>query len=151
MKNAVHDLVISNSTATGVTLDGALDVFGSLTYGVTGKNLNTGGFLSLKSTITETAWLGDMTGHTINGDVTVERYIATGNGAAPNHGKSWQLLAIPTTGNQSIKAAWQEGATVTNIGSTPGSAGNLVPGYGTMITSAVANAATQPAPGFDVY
>src|SRR5664279_5595443 len=124
MKNAVHDLVISNSTATGVTLDGALDVFGSLTYGVTGKNLNTGGFLTLKSTATETAWLGDMTGHTINGDVTVERYIATGVGSAPNHGKSWQLLAIPTTG-QTIKNAWQEGATATNISlPTAGTAGN---------------------------
>ena len=108
LNNKIKDFKISNSNATGVTMNGPIDVYRSLTYSTAGKNLNTGGFLTLKSTATETAWLGDMTGHTINGDVTVERYIATGTGSAPNHGKSWQLLAIPTTG-QTIKQAWQEG------------------------------------------
>ena len=135
LNNAVHDLVITNSVGSGVTLVGALDVYGSLTYGKNGAILNTAGNLTLKSTITETAWLGDMARHTINGDVTVERYIATGN-----HAKSWQLLAIPTTG-QTIKAAWQEGATTVN--------GNPNPGFGTMLTSDVAGATGQPTPGFD--
>ena len=149
--NTLKNLVISNATGTGVTLNGALDIYRSVTYGKNGAILNTNGFLTLKSTITESAWLGDMTNHTINGDVTVERYIATGTTGAPNHGKSWQLLAVPTQG-QTIKASWQEGATATNISSqAPGSAGNPVAGYGTMITSNVANAATQPAPGFDAF
>ena len=39
-----------------------MDVYHALTYGPLGKNLNTGGFLTLKSTAAETAWLGDMTG-----------------------------------------------------------------------------------------
>ena len=118
LNNAVHDLIISNSTGTGVTLGGALNVFRSLTYNKNGAILNTGGFLTLKSTITETAWLGNMTNHTINGDVTVERYIATGT-ASPDHPKSWQLLAIPTQG-QTIHQSWQE-----NCGS-PAALGNPV-------------------------
>ncbi len=151
MNNAVNGLVVTNTA--GVTLAGPLNVYGSLTYGVANGILNTNGNLTLKSTITQTAWIGDMTNHTINGAVTVERYIATGPSAtAPNHAKSWQLLAIPTQG-QTIKQAWQEGATATNISSpAAGSAGNPVAGYGTMITSNVsANAASQPSPGFDAY
>ena len=104
----------------------------------TGLSLIQAVSFTLKSTITQTAWLGDMTNHTINGDVTVERYIATGTTGAPNHGKSWQLLGIPTFG-QTIKAAWQEGATISDIGSpAAGSLGNPNGGYGTMITSDVA-------------
>jgi hypothetical protein len=154
MNNAVHDLIISNSVGTGVTLGGDVDVYGSLTYGKNGAILNTGGLLTLKSTATETAWIGDMTSHVINGDVTVERFVASGT----DHAKSWQLLAIPTSGSnpgvngQTIKAAWQEGATATNISSpAPGSAGNPNAGYGTMLTSDVAGAATQPTPGFDAF
>ena len=148
MNNAIKDLVISNSAGTGITLAGALDVYRSLTYNASNGKLNTGGFLTLKSTATETAWIGDMTNHTINGDVTVERYIATGTGSAPNHGKSWQLLAIPTTG-QTIKQAWQEGATATNVSSpSAGSAGNPNLGFGTMLTSDLINAVAL---GFDGY
>ena len=145
MNNKIKDLVISNSAGTGITLAGALDVYGSLTYNVSNGKLNTGGFLTLKSTATETAWIGDMTNHTITGDVTVERYIATGT----THAKSWQLLAIPTTG-QTIKQSWQEGATATNVSSPlAGSPGNPNSGFGTMLTSDVAGAASQPTPGFD--
>ena len=143
LANAIKDLIISNTT--GVTLAGALDISRSLTYGISNGKLNTGGFLTLKSTATQTAWIGDMTNHIINGDVTVERYIATGT----THAKSWQLLAIPTTG-QTIKESWQEGATATNVSSpSAGSAGNPKGGYGTMLTSDVTNAATQLTPGFD--
>ena len=145
LNNAVHDLIISNASATGVTLGGALDVYGSVTYGKNNALLNTGGYLTLKSTSTETASIGDMTNHKINGEVTVERYIGTGT----LHAKSWQLLAVPTAGSnpgvngQSIKDSWQEGASVTNINSTPGSAGNPHPGYGTMMTSDVSDAVSK--------
>ena len=137
--------MISNTNAAGVTVGGALDIYGSLTYGVGGTNLNTNNVLTLKSTATATASIGNMTGHTITGDVTVERFIGTGT----THAKSWQLLAIPTQG-QTIKASWQEGATTTNVSSpAAGSAGNPKAGYGTMLTSDVPNAATQSSPGFD--
>ncbi len=140
--NALGNLIINNSSVQGVTIAGALDIYRSVTFTGTGRKLNTGGFLTFKSTIEETAWIGDLTGNTISGDATVERYIATGIGSAPNHGKSWQLLAVPTTG-QTIKQAWQEGAVTNN--------GNPNPGFGTMLTSNVPNAATQPNPGFDVF
>ena len=138
LNNAIKDFKISNSNATGVSLGGPIDVYRSLTYGASGKNLNTNDTLTFKSTATETAWLGDMTGKTINGKATVERYISTGT----SHPKSWQLLAVPTTG-QTIKESWQEGSTIRN--------GNPNPGYGAMLTSNVPNAGNQPTPGFDQY
>ena len=142
--NTIKDLVISN--AAGVTLAPAaiLNITNSLTFGAAGAILTPFGTLTLKSTPTGTAWVGDMTNHTLNGNITVERYIASGT----NHGKSWQLLAIPTIGptpatGQSIKNAWQEGAAAAN--------GNPNPGFGTMLTSDVAGAASQPLPGFDAF
>ena len=83
LNNAIKALVITNTA--GVTIGGALDVYNSLTYGASGSKLATGGFLTLKSTPSGTAWIGDMTNHTITGDVTVERYIGTGPVHA-NHG-----------------------------------------------------------------
>ena len=149
--NALKNLIISNSSVAGLTLGGPLDVYQSVTYGASGTNLNTGGFLTLKSTVTETASLGNMTGHTISGDVTVERFIATGTGSASYHAKAWELIAVPTQG-QTIKQSWQEGATATNASSpSAGSAGNPKAGYGTMLTGAVIGAATQSTPGFDAY
>lgn len=87
--------------------------------------------LTFASSANSTASLGKMgASGTINysgtGRFVVERYISTGTGAN-QHGKSWQLLATPTWGdNQTINAAWQEGATTVNQ--------NPVSGYGTQIT-----------------
>jgi len=68
------------------------------------------------------------------GRFIVERYIPTGIA----HGKSWQLLSTPTTG-QSMKDAWQEGnAPLTNT----------VPFKGTIITSEKPGAVGR---GFDFY
>ena len=68
--------------------------------------------------------------------MTVERYIATGTGPAPDHGKSWQFLAVPTSGPQTINQAWQEGCGA-NI--------NCIPHFGTQITGPGGTVA-----GFDV-
>ena len=100
MNNAIKDLVISNSAGAGVTLNGALDVYHSLTYSAAGTQFATNGNLTLKSTATGTAWLGDMTGHTITGNVTVERYIPAR--------KAWRFLSVPTQPSQTIHVAWQE-------------------------------------------
>lgn len=135
VNNSLKNLVISNTNAaTGVSLLGALDIYRSVTFGPSGLILTTGGFLTFKSTATETAWLGNMTGKTITGDATVERYI-------PNHTKAWQLLSTPTSG-QTIKQSWQEGSGAANS--------NPVSGFGTQITGDVVNATTHPSPGFDV-
>ena len=134
--------VTVNASATNVNLDDSLDIAGN-TSGVIIVNgkLNTSDYLTLKSDANGTASVA-ASGGTINGNVTVERFIGTGT----MHGKSWQLLATPTRG-QTIKDAWQEGATA--VAGMPG--GDPHPGFGTQLTSNVANAATQPDPGFDAY
>lgn len=134
------NLIISNThTATGVTLGGTLDVYRSVTFTANGKRFNTNNRLTLKSTATETAWVGDLTGKTFLGNTIVERYIGTG-APAPLHNKSWQLLAVPVITAQTLKAAWQEGAASPNA--------NLRPGKGTQLTSALPSALSL---GFDVY
>ena len=130
LNNGLNNLIVSNTSSSGVTLGGALDLYGSLTYSGIGMKLVTNDSLTLKSTAFNTARVGNMTGDTIIGKVTVERYIA-------NH-KAWQFLAIPTNTTQTVKQSWQEGAT--NIDS------DLVKGYGTQITGPGGTAA-----GFDLY
>ncbi|MEO6489860.1 MAG: hypothetical protein ABIO04_07980 [Ferruginibacter sp.] len=140
--NNLKNLIISNTHITlggGVTLGGTLDIYRSLTWGTGGRTLNTGGFLTIKSTITETAWLGQMIStNFLNGLATVERNI-------PAHNKAWQFLSTPITAasTQTVKQAWQEGAVTPNA--------NPVPGYGTQLSSARVDAITQPTPGFDAY
>jgi hypothetical protein len=80
------------------------------TFDVANKNVTL-----LSNATTGTASFGSMgasgaINYSGTGRFITERYIATGSGAG-QHGRSWQLLAVPTTGdNQTIKAAWQEGA-----------------------------------------
>jgi hypothetical protein len=132
--NALLNLLINNSSVDAVRLEGPLDIYRSVAFGEQGLQLNTNDFLTLKSTSTETAWVGNLTGKTIAGLATVERYI-------PNHAKAWQLLAIPTSG-QTIKESWQEGSASPNA--------NPLPGFGTQITSNVPNPTVHPSPGFDL-
>ena len=68
------------------------------------------------------------------GRFIVERYIPTGV-LAGQHVKSWQLLAVPDNGGQTINAGWQEGNLPLAVGTS---------GLGTIITSNVAGA------GFDL-
>jgi subtilisin-like proprotein convertase family protein len=142
LNNAIGDLKVNNSNK-GVTLNAPVDIYRSLTFGSGSQSLITKDQLTLKSTKEETAWLGNMTGKTIIGTATVERYINTGSSAAGGHKKSWQLLATPTQG-QSIKNSWQEGAVST--GSTP--IKNPNPGYGTLLTTGYNSV---PSNGFDLY
>ncbi len=132
VSNALHDLIISNTSASGVTLGGALDIYGSLTYSGTGMKLTTNDNLTFKSTAAGTAWLGDMTGNTITGKATVERYVAAR--------KAWRFLSVPTNTTQTVRQTWQEGAS--SVGSDP------VPGFGTQVTS---NRSSWASDGFDSY
>ncbi len=94
--------------------------------------LSTGGNLTLRSGANGTARVaqGAAGGGYINGDVTVERYLASI--------RAWRFLAAPAYG-QTIRQSWQENQAA---GVNPGT------GYGTNITS---NAGTWPADGFDFY
>lgn len=129
--NALGHLIINNSSE--VMLNGILDIYGSLTYGTNGTDFKTNHFLTLKSTLANTAWIGNMTGKVIEGDVTVERYI-------PNHSKAWQFLSVSVSGIQTINEAWQDSAIFANQ--------NRYPGYGTMLTSNLPGALAL---GFDAY
>ncbi|MEI8054286.1 MAG: hypothetical protein WCH52_11160, partial [Bacteroidota bacterium] len=133
-----HNLVLSNAGIKSLT--GALDVEGTFSL-KNNVNFSLGNQdMTLKSTLTRTASMDKIPTTTSltygNGRFVVERYIPVG----VNHGKSWQFLAIPTNGGQTVKQAWQEGATLPNQ--------DLVSGYGTQLTSNLAGATSL---GFDVY
>lgn len=132
----VLNLQIANSSLSGVTLAGKLDIYRSVKFSTSGLKLTTNNFLTLKSTLNETAWVEDLTGKNIVGNVTVERFIPTGI----SHVKSWQLLAVPTFGSQTVNQSWQDSATSANQ--------SRYAGYGTMITSSLPNALAL---GFDAY
>ncbi len=86
--------------------------------------LASGGNLTLLSSATKTARVAYMPATAnITGKVTVERYIGTGT----FHPKTWQLLATPVSGTQTINEAWQDTATTSNQ--------NRYTGFGTQITS----------------
>ncbi|MEO8416539.1 MAG: hypothetical protein ABI472_22940 [Ginsengibacter sp.] len=148
-----NNLIVSNNTKTTA---GSSTIIESITINDgTQLSISPTDNITLQSDATSTARIGQLGDGTIEynttGKFVVERYINTGS-VAGTHGKSWQLLAVPVTTGQTIKEAWQEGATVTNVSSPlAGSPGNPNGGYGTMLTSDIANAASQPSPGFDAY
>ncbi|MEO6329553.1 MAG: T9SS type A sorting domain-containing protein, partial [Ginsengibacter sp.] len=86
--------------------------------------------LTLKSTLSGTAAVADVTGNTILGNVTVERFFSIN--------RKWRYLSIPTNTTQTVKAAWQEGAASSGV--------NPVPRYGTQVTDSIT---TWAANGFD--
>ncbi|HEY5408706.1 MAG TPA: putative Ig domain-containing protein [Ginsengibacter sp.] len=148
--NTVENLIVSN--ASGVSVAGTpadtLNISGTLSFGSANGILNTGDNITLLSNINNTANVGVMnTGNTINGNITVERYINSGIA----HPKSWELLATPTQG-QSINQSWMEGATKSTIANAGAvGPGNPHPGYGTMMTSGSPAAATFGPLDFDGY
>jgi len=105
--NALHDLIVSNSSSTGLMLAGPLDLYGSLNFTGTGKKFLISDTLTLKSTATETAMVSNITGNSIIGKVTVERYV-------PGVKKAWRFMAVPTKPGQTIHDAWQEGQPASN-------------------------------------
>ncbi|MFT3909033.1 MAG: T9SS type A sorting domain-containing protein [Ferruginibacter sp.] len=123
--------------AVGNTLSLVDDISISQEFGVTSGTFDPAAKdATLKSNASGTASFGQVGA---SGDVAysgagrfiVERYIPTGAG----HAKSWQLLAVPDNGGQTINAAWQEGNVLPTTGAV-----NL----GTTITGPTAAA------GFDI-
>ena len=108
-------------TGSGSTagLGNATNIYGELNVG--NNTLITNDLLTMKSIVSGTSWLAPVSGtNNVTGNVTVERYIGY-------HGhRAWRMLAIPTSGTQTIKAAWQEGQAA---------GANSVPGFGTLLTS----------------
>ena len=142
----VFDLRIRNNVNISSVSNNGVKVVRELNFGsLTGLTLNTGlptldndENLTMVSTIDRTANVASVTGNTITGDVTVERYINTGTDATttpPQHHRSWQLLSTPTSG-QSVRQSWMENMASAND--------NLHPGFGTNIAGQ-----TGFADGFD--
>ena len=116
---------ITNSNSTGFTVNDSLAVVKQILFSPVSKlSLGTGDII-LKSSDTITAAIGQVTAANIiysgSGRFVIERYINIGIG----HAKSWQFLAVPTSG-QTINAGWQEGGVAGN---------NPKPGYGTQLTN----------------
>jgi hypothetical protein len=136
--NDLKNLIISNTAASpGVTLGGALNLYGKLSFTGSNRTFTTAGLLTLRSTATGTASVGDITnngvnsGNTITGDVTVERFASAR--------RAWRFLSVPTQHNlQTIHEAWQENQAPNNP---------LPAGYGIHITKDSANWNTT---GFDL-
>jgi hypothetical protein len=112
----VKNLTISNS----VTLSSEVKVTDNLLFGTTGNTLTTNDNLTLVSSPTNTAYLGNTTGNTITGKASIERYLFAR--------KAWRFLATPiaAAGSPTIQESWMEG-------DAPGTFAAAA-GYGTRIT-----------------
>ena len=123
LNNTINNLIISNN----VSFAGPQNITSSLSFGSSNNKLETNDNLTLKSTALGTARLADITncgtlsGNTITGSITFERYITAK--------RAWRLLSTPITSLNAptINAAWQEG-----VGGNSTSDPN--PGYGVHIT-----------------
>jgi hypothetical protein len=130
--------VLFKGTGTKVN-DGSASVIS--TVAVEGNTvLDADGFandksFTLKSSDTATASVDVLTTGNIVGDAIVERYINTGTGTG-QHGKSWQLLATPASG-QTCYQAWQEG------GASPAGFGTWITGTGTGFDAATATTSVK--------
>lgn len=128
--NDLKNLIVNNAS---VTIAGTLKLYGKVSFAGSNRTLATGGFLTLRSLVTGTASVGDITnngansGNTITGDVTVERFVPAK--------RAWRYLSMPTQHNlQTIKESWQENMPANSTApSTP-------PGYGIHLTNNDVNA-----------
>jgi hypothetical protein len=113
-----------------ITLDKPVYITGALGFSGSNRTLTTGSNLTMGSSISGTSRIADITkdfitaaavtGNSISGTATVERYIANAGHRA------WHLLsAKAVTGAQTIFQSWQEN----------GATGVALPNYGTWVTS----------------
>ncbi len=120
--NALYNLTLTPGSNGVVTIGNSLYINNLLN--APWGTLNTGDNITLRSTSTSTAMTGDMSDMpTINGNVTVERYI-------PGR-RAFRLISSPVSTSTTIYSNWQEG-------------GSSASGYGTHITGS-----TTGSNGFD--
>ena len=125
-----------------VTLDKTTYIIGALGFSGSNRTLNTSSKLTLGSKSPGTARLANITsdfftavvvsGNSIMGNVTVERYIPLPNSGT---GRRYRLLTPTVNTAGSINANWQEGQSNTTVGVNI----NTNPGYGTQITGTGGN------------
>jgi CSLREA domain-containing protein len=111
--------LLRSGASASATIGSSVNIYSVLT--VNNGTLNTGNFITLKSTATNTARVAPVGASAgITGDVTVERFIPAR--------KAWRLMSAPVAGTQTINAAWQEGVTTASPNPNPN------PGFGVQIT-----------------
>ena len=120
---SINNLTLNNNSGATITSGGGnmQSLFGTLT--LTNGLLTTNGNLTLKSNAAGTARVATITGGSITGNVTVERWI-------PATGRRYRLLTPTVNTTTSVNANWQEGQLNTVIGTNV----NNIPGFGTQIT-----------------
>ncbi len=126
----LNQLVVSSPNSLAVQSTNVLTIGSVATLDV-----NSGANLTFKSDVNGSAQLGEFTG-TLSGtgDFTVERYMSAN--------RAFRFVTSPVGGSQTIREAWQEGATT--------AISNPNPGYGTHITGEQGTAGTVNATsGFD--
>jgi hypothetical protein len=125
----LQDLTINN--AAGVTLGGALNLFGALT--IADGSLAAGGYLTLESTATGTASVAQITsaaGTPISGNVIVERYI-------PGRRKYRLITSSVTTSTETTLGSGDESLSI--WGNWQNEGDNATANVGTLITGGSAN------------
>ena len=128
VNKTINNLKISNTKGLSLfsTANDTLNITGILSFGKSNCTFNTNNNLTLKSTAKATAGVADITangtlkGNSINGDVTVERYVNIGD-LPGQHNKTWVMVSTPTKG-KSIYQTWMENGD------------KNVSGFGTQIT-----------------
>lgn len=131
----------NNNTASGLGLNiqNDLNIETKLKFRTNSKLYLQAGNITLKSSATKTANVGQVVGGSSvidypgTGRFIVERYLDLG--PSGSHGKSWQFLAVPVNGGQTVNDAWQNGQAPMVVGTN---------GLGTLITNNVAGT------GFDM-
>ncbi len=128
---------LSNNNTVDLSINNNLSVYRTLAFGINARLNLEDGNISLRSNAAGTANVGIIPANAVisysaGGRFIIERYIPSG----VSHGKSWQFLAVPANGGQTIQAGWQEGDTYPT--SIPGG------GLGTIISNNTAGA------GFDI-
>jgi uncharacterized protein (DUF2141 family) len=101
----INNLTLNNSTGVTIT-SGKTSIAGTLT--LTSGVLTTGGLLSLKSDASSTGRIGTITGGSISGNLTQERYIAT------KTVRGYSFVASPFV--QTIASSWQQQVHITGAG-----------------------------------
>ena len=141
----------TNNNTVDLSVNNELSIVKEFSFGANSKlNLRAGSNIILVSGNSGTANIGTIPAtasisYFSDGKFTVERYISTG----VSHGKSWQFLATPTNGGQTVNQAWQDTATAANQ--------SRYGGYGTQITSNISplplrfDAYTAPGSSMKVY
>ncbi len=157
LHKTVHQLVISNQSAGGVSVDSTgndtLRITGSLSFGSENARLSTQDRICLISSDTATASLNELAENTdgsaraiLLGSLIIERFYPSK--------RAWRLITAPVkpdSNTPTINSAWQEGANPPSLTGVRNP--DPHPGYGTHITgpwnSPTAYSASVTQSGFD--